>query len=160
MLHHIISSLVLGGSVRRRFTLLAGIFLLVAGLASSPALATKHPTVQIRKTNLGSILVTGGGYTLYSFTKDTRNRDACVGIPGCLFVWPALIAGHPTAGPGVKRRLLGAIKVAGIGRQVTYAGHPLYTYVGDHHRGETDNVNIYQSGGYWPAITASGHAAR
>jgi predicted lipoprotein with Yx(FWY)xxD motif len=146
--------------VRRRLMLLAGITLLVAVVAGAPALAKKQPTLQLHKTKLGSILVTGQGYTLYSFTKDSRNHDACVGIAGCLNVWPVLASSHPTAGPGVKRGLIGTIKVPGVGRQVTYAGHPLYTYVGDNHPGETDNVNIYQSTGYWPAIAASGRAVK
>jgi predicted lipoprotein with Yx(FWY)xxD motif len=146
--------------VRRRFVVLAGITLLVAALTSAPALATKRPTLQLHKSKLGSILVTGQGYTLYTYTKDTRNHDACASFPGCLSVWPALTAAHPTAGPGVRRGLLGTIKVGGVGRQVTYAGHPLYTYVGDHSPGETDNINIFQSGGYWPAITATGRAVK
>ena len=43
-----------------------------------------------------------------------------------------LVAGHryPKAGPGVTGRL-GAITRAGGAVQVTYDGHPLYTYIGD-----------------------------
>ncbi|MGI8711685.1 MAG: COG4315 family predicted lipoprotein [Solirubrobacteraceae bacterium] len=134
--------------------------MLVASLAGVPALAGKPPTLQLHRTKLGSILVNGQGYTLYTFSKDSRSHDACVAISGCLSVWPALASSRPTAGSGVKHGLLGTIQVRGVGRQVTYAGHPLYTYVGDHHPGETDNVNIYQSGGYWPAITAAGRAVK
>jgi Secreted repeat of unknown function len=64
--------------------------------------------------------------------------------------------GKPTERPGVNRRLVGTIAVRGVGRQVTYAGHPLYSYVGDTRPGESDNINIFQSGGYWPAIAPSG----
>jgi predicted lipoprotein with Yx(FWY)xxD motif len=43
--------------------------------------------------------------------------------------WPALTtSGPPVAGPGVERRLLGSIQRKGIGRQVTYGGHPLYLF--------------------------------
>jgi hypothetical protein len=47
-----------------------------------------------------------------------------------------------------------------VGRQVTYAGHPLYSYVGDNRPAETDNINIFQSHGYWPAIAPSGRAVK
>lgn len=97
-----------------------------------------------------TILVDGEGYTLYTFTKDTRNRDDCASLAGCLYVWPALVSGKPTVGPGVKRRLVGTIAVPRVGRQVTYAGHPLYGYVGDSRPAETDNINIFQSDGYCP----------
>jgi predicted lipoprotein with Yx(FWY)xxD motif len=43
--------------------------------------------------------------------------------------WPALTTtGAPVAGPGVNRQLLGTVYRPGIGRQVTYGGHPLYTF--------------------------------
>jgi predicted lipoprotein with Yx(FWY)xxD motif len=133
---------------------------LIGSLAGGAALGGPRPTLQLHRTHKGVILVDRAGYTLYSFSRDSRNHDACAEVSGCLYVWPALVSGHPTAGPGVKRHLIGTIKVPGVGRQVTYAGHPLYTYVGDSRPAETANINIYQSGGYWPAIRASGAAVR
>jgi predicted lipoprotein with Yx(FWY)xxD motif len=46
--------------------------------------------------------------------------------------WPALTTtGAPVAGPGVNSRLLGSVYRPGIGRQVTYAGRPLYVFHAD-----------------------------
>ena len=43
--------------------------------------------------------------------------------------WPAFTTtGDPVAGPGVNDGLLGSVVRPGIGRQVTYAGHPLYLF--------------------------------
>lgn len=43
--------------------------------------------------------------------------------------WPALTtAGAPVAGPGVDQNLLGTVDRRGIGKQVTYGGHPLYLF--------------------------------
>jgi len=43
--------------------------------------------------------------------------------------WPALTSvGAPRAGRGVNAKLLGTVVRAGIGDQVTYAGHPLYLF--------------------------------
>ena len=36
--------------------------------------------------------------------------------------------GAPIAGPGVNRHLLSSVYRKGVGRQVTYAGHPLYLF--------------------------------
>jgi predicted lipoprotein with Yx(FWY)xxD motif len=146
--------------VRRCIGLCAAIMLLVATLGGTTAIAAKRATLQVRRTHAGTILVDSQGYTLYTFTKDTRKRDDCVSLAGCLEVWPALVSRQPTMGPGVKRRLVGTIAVAHVGRQVTYAGHPLYDYVGDSRPAETDDINIFQSEGYWPAIAPSGRAVK
>ena len=46
--------------------------------------------------------------------------------------WPALsTTGAPVAGAGVDGRLLGSVYRPGIGRQVTYARHPLYVFHAD-----------------------------
>ena len=43
--------------------------------------------------------------------------------------WPAFTSvGEPEAGPGVNSQLLRTVTRGGIGRQVTYAGHPLYLF--------------------------------
>ena len=58
----------------------------------------------------------------------------------------------PTGGSGVKASLLSTTS----GRQVTYAGHPLYTYTGDSGPGKTSYVGVKAFGGTWYAINASG----
>lgn len=59
----------------------------------------------------------------------------CTGPQGDLLAdvssddWPALTTkGAPIAGRGVDAHLLGTIFRRGIGRQITYAGHPLYLF--------------------------------
>jgi predicted lipoprotein with Yx(FWY)xxD motif len=143
---------------------LSSLLVAVAVTASlSAALADGHvrrPDLKLRKTSAGTILVDSRGYTLYAFTKDRRNHDACARIPSCLRVWPALtVKGKPLGGPGVKRSLIGTIKVQGQ-RQVTYAGHPLYLYIADRAPGQTYYINILQFGGRWPAVDAAGHEVK
>lgn len=144
-----------------RTRLLAMTACLILGLLSaSAASAATHrrpAKILLHKTALGMILVNRSGYTLYAFTKDTKNHDACQNVRACLQVWPAVISnGAPVAGPGVKARLLGTIKLKDGKRQVTYAGQPLYTYIADSSPGQTSYVNIYQFGGRWPALNAAG----
>lgn len=122
------------------------------------AVAASGPAhVNLRHTSLGSILVNGRGRTLYAFTRDSRNRDRCVSTSGCTSVWPvATTSGRPVAGAGVKRSLLGTIRISGGRTQVTYDGHPLYSYTGDTGAGQTDYVGARQFGGTWKAVEANG----
>jgi predicted lipoprotein with Yx(FWY)xxD motif len=134
----------------------------VAALATGMAGAhTSAAKLQLRKTDVGTILVNGRGFTIYAFTKDGRNRDACASVSGCLKVWP-IVGGSakPVLGPGVKRSLLGSITIKGGARQLTYAAHPLYTYVADSGPGETSYVNFLQFGGRWPALNAAGREVK
>lgn len=140
--------------------MIIGLSVAVALLAAAVAEAAGSK-VQVRHTSLGSVLANGRGFTLYTFTRDGRGRDRCVSVSGCTGVWPVLkTSGSPIAGNGVRRSLLGTIKLAGGTRQVTYAGHPLYTYVGDSGPGQTSYVGFHQFGGTWYAINAAGRIVR
>ena len=129
-----------------------------AGAAgSSGAHAAAAPTVSLRSTGLGKILVNSRGHTLYAFTKDGRNKDRCAAITGCISVWPVVtVSGKPHGGPGVSGSKLGTITISGGKHQVTYAGHPLYTYISDDSAGETGYVGVTQFGGRWLAVKATG----
>ena len=117
--------------------------------------------LSLRHTRVGAILVNSRGFTLYAFSRDTKNKDACQKIKQCLKVWPALATGgRPVAGSGVRQSLIGTIRLASGARQVTYAGHPLYTYIADTGPGSTFYVNIFQFGGYWPAVNAAGREVK
>jgi hypothetical protein len=41
-------------------------------------------------------------------------------------------------------------------QQVTYAGHPLYTFVGDKHAGQTTGEGLSDFGAAWYSLGASG----
>jgi predicted lipoprotein with Yx(FWY)xxD motif len=115
--------------------------------------SSRTATVQLRHTSLGSILVSSSGRTLYEFTKDHAKKNSCAAISGCSEIWPSLkVSGRPTAGPGIKAALLSTTS----GNQVTYAGHPLYTYSGDSGPGKTSYVGAKAFGGTWYAINATG----
>ena len=131
----------------------------VASAQTSPPAAhsSAAATVQLRHTSLGSILVNSSGRTLYEFTRDRAGKSSCTATSGCSEVWPSLRTnGHPKAGSGIKASLLSTTS----GKQVTYAGHPLYTYSGDSGPGKTSYVGVKQFGGTWYAIKASGGAVK
>ncbi len=141
----------------KRFTALLTLILALA--AAGAALAASHPAkIKLRKTAVGKILTNGSGFTVYVFARDKKkNTDTCVRIPSCTSFWPPVVThGKPVAGPGVKASLLGTIKLPNGKRQVTYAGHALYGYIGDSAPGETSYVGVSGSGGKWYAISATG----
>jgi len=141
----------------RLLATVAAVAAVAAILAPSALARGSSPQLQLHKTKVGTILVNSRGYTLYAFTKDSRNHDACAGIFECLALWPALTTGGKvTAGHGVKKSLIGTIKFRGGRRQITYDGNPLYTYVQDTKPAQTSNINIFQFGGRWPAVGAGG----
>lgn len=154
--------------MKRTLILLAGALASAAGAA---AIASAHATVtkahasaaakvEVRRSRLGSILTTSSGLTLYLFSRDRSGEDSCVKVHECARFWPPLrSSGTPLAGAGVKRSLLSTIKVPGGARQVTYAGHALYTYTEDT-PGSTGYVGVSAFGGGWYALNASGHEVR
>ncbi len=125
---------------------------------SRPSAATARVAkVELRSTSIGKILMTSSGFTLYRFTRDPRNEDTCVKISKCAASWPPLrTSGKPIAGPGVKASLLSSISLPGGVRQVTYAGHPLYTYAAAYEREETTYVGAMAFGGTWDGVNSSG----
>ncbi|HEY6762737.1 MAG TPA: hypothetical protein VI318_24765 [Baekduia sp.] len=126
-----------------------------ATAASSPAAA--KATVSTRHTALGTVLVDGQGRTLYLFEKDHADMSACDG--SCATVWPPLTAGKDagaTTGGGAVRSKLTTIKRADGKAEITYAGHPLYTYAGDAKPGQTKGQDLDQFGARWYVLRPSG----
>ena len=147
--------------MKRIVSLIATVALAVAVGPQLASASGSRAKLELHKTNVGTILVDGRGFTVYAFTKDARNKDNCTSISGCPTVWPPLTtSGKPIAGRGVKTSLIGTITLRRGAKQVTYGGHPLYRYLGDSGPGETYYVNVFQSGGYWPAVNAAGREVK
>jgi predicted lipoprotein with Yx(FWY)xxD motif len=148
--------------------------LTIAAAASGTAAGTAHAgsagtrttqapeaslTLKVRQTRFGKILFAGNGRVLYGFTRDRRGGPSqCYG--DCAAAWPVYYApGVLTAGVGVKRSLLGAVKRRDGRRQVTYNGWPLYYYA--HERaGEIRCQNVRTHGGTWLVVRPSGALLR
>ncbi|NSC24596.1 hypothetical protein FM076_26945 [Streptomyces albus subsp. chlorinus] len=125
--------------------------------SSAPAASQKKPTVAVRSTGLGKILVDGHGRTLYLFEADKKNTSKCSG--GCAEAWPPVVVkgkAAPKAGHGVKKKLLDTGEREGGDRQVTYHGHPLYRYEGDSKAGATKGQGLDQFGAKWYVLDPSG----
>jgi predicted lipoprotein with Yx(FWY)xxD motif len=107
---------------------------------------------------VGAILVDAKGFTVYDFHKDKGTTSACYG--GCAAVWPPVLTeGQPTAGEGASAAQLGTTKRKDGTVQVTYAGHPLYTYAADKKPGEANGNDVDSFGAEWYALQGSGEEA-
>jgi predicted lipoprotein with Yx(FWY)xxD motif len=117
----------------------------VVAVAKSPELGT-------------AIIVDSKGYTLYDFHKDKGTKSACYGA--CAGVWPPLTtSGKPQAMSGAEASKLGTTKRSDGTLQVTYAGHPLYTYIADKKPGEAKGNDFSSYGAQWYALMPSGEEA-
>jgi predicted lipoprotein with Yx(FWY)xxD motif len=126
--------------------------------AASAKPATSHrggATVDVRSTSLGKILVDSQGRTLYLFEKDQGPKSTCSGA--CAAAWPPLTSsGKPKAGAGVKASLLGTTARSDGSSEVTYNGHPLYSYAGDQGPGDTNGQALDQFGAEWYVLSPAG----
>jgi predicted lipoprotein with Yx(FWY)xxD motif len=128
--------------------------------AKQPTSATKKTaaatTVDVRKSDLGTMLTDSSGRTLYLFEKDKGTSSTCNG--SCASAWPPLTTtGAPKAGAGVKASDLGTTKRQDGTSEVTYNGHPLYYYVGDSGAGMTNGQGLDQFGAEWYVLAPSGN---
>jgi len=106
---------------------------------------------------LGAVLVDSEGLTVYEFAKDQGSTSSCYGA--CEQGWPPVIAeGKATAGEGAMSSQLGTTKRKDGTMQVTYAGHPLYTFAQDTAPGEANGNELTAFGGKWSAMDEAGEA--
>jgi predicted lipoprotein with Yx(FWY)xxD motif len=105
---------------------------------------------------LGTVLVDSNGMTVYEFTEDEGTTSVCYG--GCEAAWsPVTASGKPTAGEGAMSADLGTTERKDGTLQVTYKGHPLYTYGDDQAAGE---ANGNEADGTWFALNEAGAAVK
>ncbi len=156
---------------RRRAVLGAALSLclgvLVAACDSGPVATLSSPpttdpslTLVLDPSPDGSILATGRGATLYDFGPDSPTRSTCVNA-GCVYQWPPLPAPSTIrVGAGVHRALVGTVQRPDGSVQLTYGGHPLYTYIRDSRPGMVTGQAIDQDGGPWYVLNRAGHEIR
>ena len=140
---------------------------LVAACDSGPVTTLTTPpttdpsfTLILEHSPEGLILATGRGATLYDFGPDSPTRSTCVNA-GCVYQWPPLPAPKTIqVGPGVARDLVGTVRRPGGALQLTYDGHPLYTYILDVKPGMVTGQAIDQDGGPWYVLNPEGHEIR
>ena len=145
------SAVTLAGAALSSSLIIGGI----AGAVSSHK--AKHVVVSTTITaKYGTILVSGK--TVYILKS--ASKVACTAQ--CLKIWPALLLSKgvtkPTAGAGVNAASLGTVRHRSGSRQVTYAGKPLYWFIGDTAPGQVHG-NITDKWGAWTVVVTLKPAA-
>jgi predicted lipoprotein with Yx(FWY)xxD motif len=126
--------------------------------AATPKTTTGHAaTVGVASnSSLGNILVDSKGRTIYLFKKDSGTKSACSGA--CAVNWPPVrTSGTPTVGSGLTASKVGTTSRSDGKPQVTYNGHPLYLFTGDHSPGDANGQGLTAFGGGWFALSSAGN---
>jgi predicted lipoprotein with Yx(FWY)xxD motif len=140
----------------------AALVVIVATSGSSTRKATANTAsaasaISLRQTSLGQTLVDANGRTLYLFAPDKTNASTLSAAGQA--VWrPFTAPATPQASGGAVSRQIGTVARGSGNAQVTYNGHPLYYYVGDHNPGQTLGQALNQFGGLWYVMDGSGKA--
>jgi predicted lipoprotein with Yx(FWY)xxD motif len=134
--------------------------LTAASASNSPAASSaKMAVVRTAQATVGgkteTILVNTQGLPLYIYRPDTASMSFVSG--GLARLWPPLISATApvVAGPGVAGKV-GALRDVN-GQQVTYNGHPLYTFIDDH-AGHVTGQGVQNFFVATPGITSIGAA--
>ena len=138
---------------------------IAAGVPAAPRISTRV----VRR--FGRVLVDGSGATLYTFRPDSDGRVECV--RACAALWPPLLlrgAKRAQVLGGAQSSLVGSRLSSSGARVVTYAGWPLYRFLGDvpgMARGQAQmlhepclylnlDCSLNLAGSVWFALRASG----
>jgi predicted lipoprotein with Yx(FWY)xxD motif len=109
-------------------------------------------------TAYGTALVDSRGFALYRFTHDTADVSTCYGA--CARAWPPYLVPAKLARGAANTRSAGTVRRADGRLQVTYAGHPLYHYVGDRRPAQVLCQGVTEFGGGWFVVAPSGRLIR
>jgi predicted lipoprotein with Yx(FWY)xxD motif len=156
-----------GHAVKRSGGILAAVALsvgavAVSSLAASTPASAKTATERVltikteRVPNVGTVLATTSGHTLYRFTVDPAGKATCVGA--CAKVWPPLLlprgVTHIKAPRSVKG--LSTVRVAGGRLQVFFHHEALYGFVSDHKKGQATGQDVEHD---WFAVLSNGKSS-
>lgn len=108
-------------------------------------------------SDLGSVLVTSNGRTVYFYAGDTSPESTCNGA--CATNWPPVAAPDPVPASldGVSGTLGSSTRADGV-RQLTVNSHPVYTFKGDSAAGEAKGQGKVLDGGLWSVVAPNGTA--
>jgi len=112
-------------------------------------------TLAVADSDLGQVLTSGSGMTVYVFMPDAQGAPTCT--DACAQSWPPVVVEEGTeitGGEGVDASLLGTADHPDAGRQATYNGWPLYVFSGDSKPGDTNGQG---QSGVWYALDPAGN---
>jgi predicted lipoprotein with Yx(FWY)xxD motif len=128
-----------------------------AGSSSAAGGGSVSTVVKTVSSSAGMVLANSKGFTLYTFAKDTGSTSKCYGQ--CAKFWPPAV-GPATVAPGSKvSGSFGVTTRKDGSKQLTWNGHPLYTFAGDKKAGDVTGNGSTADGGLWKVVVTSAAAA-
>lgn len=103
------------------------------------------------ETDLGEVLTTADGMTIYGFTNDSGGTSTC--DDGCAEAWPPVLIDGETLPAGLDADVFSVIERSDETYQLKAGDWPLYTFSGDSAPGDTNGQG---TGGVWFVATADG----
>jgi predicted lipoprotein with Yx(FWY)xxD motif len=129
---------------------------------SSPTAGERVPGPSGSSTGLhtenspyGQILVNGSGRTLYLLTADNGSQSSC--YAECASIWPPDTQAGAATGGKADSAKVGTTTRTDNSQQVTYNGHPLYTYAQDSKSGDVNGQGLNTFGGTWYVVGPDGN---
>jgi predicted lipoprotein with Yx(FWY)xxD motif len=122
------------------------------GAAAAPAGSAVLATAS---SSLGTIVVDGKGMTAYEYTKDQTGGTSSACGTGCAQIWPAIETSSSTPSVQGVTGKIGTITGVDGKLQVTLNGHPLYTFIQDSKKGDTNGQGY---DGIWWVMAPDGSA--
>lgn len=122
-----------------------------SGSPTMPSVVGNRPKRVAKTIRHGgqTLLTTISGRTLYALSAERKGKFVCTAASGCTKIWKPL-----TVAPGVAPQ--GPVRLGTIHRpegtvQVTYRGHPLYTFGADKKPGQVKGEGLKDIG-TWHAV--------
>jgi len=126
--------------------------------ASMAGTSLPHAELVSATSRYGNVLYDKDHFVLYEYAPDHNSTSTCYGA--CSSAnggWPPLLTKGAPRVAGLNSSLLGTTRRRDGSMQVTYGGHPLYYWSGDH-SGEILCQHVLLHGGYWYVVNPNGSA--
>lgn len=128
------------------------------GSGSSSSSVPSGTGIKTVSTSSGMVLTNSAGHTLYWYAIDSPSQSKCSGT--CATFWPPVPASTKMASGVTVPGTFGSITRSDGTKQLTYDGHPLYTFKLDTAPGQIHGNGVTTTGGttneLWWAVTPSG----
>jgi predicted lipoprotein with Yx(FWY)xxD motif len=131
-----------------------------------PVVPDSAPTINAQTegmTTADPVLATASGRAVYGLASETASQLICTDTGHCIPVWKPVLTDAAddaaVAGPSVTQAMLGTFdRTFGTTtvHQVSYNGHPLYTYQGDTAANQDNGQWQNTAGHFWGTVFPSG----
>jgi len=123
-----------------------------ATTTTSPAASSAEFAAKVGESDLGKVMTSADGMTLYGFVNDVNAISTCYST--CADAWPPVIVDEDWAvGPGLDTGVFSTTEREDGSLQLVAGKFPLYTYGGDAAPGDTTGQG---SGDVWFAMNLDG----